>query len=95
MPEATSPPSTNGSDALRHETVAERIVATERELLCAALDELKRRAPAEMRVATTRDPKTGAIEIIYLGVHQKADLEALRKLYALMRRNGPAAAVTF
>ncbi len=88
-PTNTAKPSVNGASA----TVAERIVATERELVLAALDELKRRGNGELRVSARRDPK-GVVELVYIGVHEKADLETLRRLYQQMRKHG-AGFVTF
>jgi hypothetical protein len=68
--------------------IGELIVATERELVLHAWEELKRRGDGELRITTRRDPKTGLVEIVYCGVHQKADIEALRNLYQRMRKQG-------
>jgi len=49
---------------------------------------LKERGNGEMRVAARRDPRTGLVEITYAGVHEKTDLDGLRKMYAELRRKG-------
>jgi hypothetical protein len=78
-----------------NQTTADLIIATEHELVLRAYEELKRRGDGEIRIAGRRDPKTRAFELVYVGVHQKADLEPLRKLYEKMRREGGKGAVTF
>lgn len=62
------------------------ITDLEREEVLKAFEELKRRGRGEMRVAIERDDKTGAPEIVYIGVHQKADLRALRQAYDHMKK---------
>lgn len=66
----------------------EMIISTEREMVLHAFDELKKRGDGELRITTRRDPKTGHVEIVYCGVHQKADLESLRALYTKLRQQG-------
>lgn len=69
---------------------SDMIVGTERDLVLQAFEELKKRGDGELRITTRRDPKTGIVEIVYCGVHQKADLEALRQLYTQLRKQGYA-----
>lgn len=91
MSTATAPaltkPSSNGATS---EETNRLIVSTERELVLRAWEELKERGDGELRITTRRDQKTGLVEIVYCGVHQKADLDSLRTLYQRMRKQGYA-----
>jgi len=78
-------PTKNGAT---QEETGRLIVSTEREMVLRAWEELKRRGDGELRITTRRDPKSGLVEIVYLGVHQKADLDSLRTLYQRMRKQG-------
>jgi hypothetical protein len=68
--------------------LAEQVSAAEVELVLATFAELKRRGDGEMRVATRRDRTSGIVEVTYCGVHEKADLDGLRQMYARLRTRG-------
>jgi len=70
----------NGNEALAG--IAYRdVVEAEHALVIAEFEKLKSRGDGELRVSTRRNPSNGVVEIIYLGVHEKADLTTVRKLY--------------
>ncbi len=69
-------------------TVAEQVSQAEQELVLQAFADLKLRGDGEMRVAVRRDRQSGLVEVTYCGVHEKADLEALRQMYARLRSRG-------
>jgi len=73
---------------LRAPTLAEQITTTEEELVLRQFAELKRRGDGELRIAVRRDPRSGVIEVTYCGLSEKADLEALRRMYAQLRTKG-------
>lgn len=64
------------------------VLEAEHALVIAEFEKLKARGDGELRVSTRRNPANGLVEIIYLGVHEKADLTSVRKLYeqALRRK---------
>ena len=65
----------NGSVAMRD------IVQAERVLILETFERLKQRGDGELRISTRRNPRTGIVEIIYAGAHEKADLSPVRRLY--------------
>lgn len=65
-----------------------QVYEAEQELVLEQFALLKERGNGEMRVAARRDPRTGLVEITYAGVHEKTDLDGLRKMYAELRRKG-------
>jgi len=71
-------------------SLGEQISEAERELVLQNFALLKQRAASgrdgEMRVAARRDPRSGVVEVTYCGVTEKADLEALRTMYAKLRQ---------
>jgi hypothetical protein len=67
-------------------SLAVQIAKLEQTMVLEAFNEMKQRGDAEMRVASRRDRATGMIEITYIGVHEKADLEGLRDLYKRVKR---------
>lgn len=67
-------------------SLGEQISRLEQTMVLEAFNEMKRRGDAELRIASRRDRATGLIEITYIGVHEKADLEGLRDLYKRVRR---------
>ncbi len=73
--------------------VEEQLERAERELVLRGWQELKKRGYGELRVAVRKNPRTGATEIVYAGVHDKYDLEHLRRLYQRLLNKGKA--VTF
>jgi hypothetical protein len=69
-------------------SLAEQISQAEVELVLANFQTLKGRGDGEMRVAVRRNPETGVVEINYIGVHEKADLQSLRDMYQKLRKKG-------
>ncbi len=65
----------NGSVAMQD------IVQAERSLIIDTFERLKQRGDGELRVSTRRNPRTGVVEIIYCGAHEKSDLTTVRRLY--------------
>lgn len=65
-----------------------QVYEAEQELVLQQFALLKERGNGEMRIAARRDPRTGLVEITYAGVHEKTDLDGLRKMYAELRRKG-------
>ena len=63
----------------------DELLQAEREFVLQAFERLKQRGNAELRVATRRNRETGWEEIVYVGVHEKEDLEPLRELYKRVR----------
>lgn len=63
----------------------EELLQAERAFVLQAFERLKQRGNAELRVATRRNRETGWEEIVYVGVHEKEDLEPLRDLYKRVR----------
>jgi len=57
------------------------IVQAERTLILETFERLKQRGDGELRVSTRRNPRTGIVEIIYCGAHEKSDLAPVRRLY--------------
>ena len=76
MATATTP---NGSTALAH------LEAMERDLILQEWIKAKQRE-GELRVATRRNRTSGVVEIVYLGVHEKADLTDLKRAYETIAR---------
>jgi hypothetical protein len=67
-------------------SLGEQISRLEQTMVLEAFNEMKRRGDAEMRIASRRDRVSGLIEVTYIGVHEKADLEGLRDLYKRVKR---------
>lgn len=70
------------------QSLQEQISDMEQELLMQNFTELKRRGDGELRIACRKEPKSGVVEITYIGVHEKADLEGLRKMYRQLQNKG-------
>jgi hypothetical protein len=64
------------------------IVAAEHQAVVAAFEKLKQRKSGELRVATRLNPGSKLSEIVYLGVHEKEDLDPLHRLYKQAERGG-------
>jgi N-methylhydantoinase A/oxoprolinase/acetone carboxylase beta subunit len=91
MPTATEQkPDTksNGKPAPRPASLADRISQEEQDQVFRAFEELKRRGDGELRVAVKRNRDSGLIEIVYVGVHERADLSVLKEMYAQFRKQG-------
>jgi len=67
-------------------SLGEQISRLEQTMVLEAFNEMKRRGDAELRIASRRDRVSGLIEVTYIGVHEKADLEGLRDLYKRVKR---------
>lgn len=57
------------------------IVHAEEELILEMFHKLKDKRDGELRVSTRRNPRSGVVEIIYIGAHEKGDLSKVRRLY--------------
>lgn len=67
------------------------IVRAEEQFVLTLFGKLKDKRDGELRISTRRNPRTGIVEIIYGGAHEKGDLSELRRLYEKAGRG----AVTF
>jgi hypothetical protein len=70
------------------ESLQVQISEMEHELILQNFADLKRRGDGELRIACRREPRSGVVEITYVGVHEKADLEGLRKMYRQLQVKG-------
>lgn len=57
------------------------IVEAEAQLVLEMFGKLKDKRDGELRVSTRRNARTGIVEIIYIGAHERGDLSKLRRLY--------------
>ncbi len=57
------------------------IKSTEQEFVLKAFEKLKDRKDGELRIAVRPNKRSGIVEIVYCGVHEKQEFEELRKLY--------------
>lgn len=64
------------------------IVAAEHQAVVAAFEKLKQKKSGELRVATRLNPASKLSEVVYMGVHEKEDLDPLHKLYKQAERSG-------
>lgn len=69
-------------------TLGDRISEEEQNQVLRGFEELKRRGDGELRVAVKRSRDSGLIEIVYIGVHERADLGVLKEMYAEFRKQG-------
>ncbi len=81
----TTDTKTDQTQAVRPQNLVEQISTAEHDLVLQHFAELKRRGDGELRIACRRDRLSGLVEITYVGVHEKADLDGLRKMYAQLR----------
>lgn len=86
MPESVK--ADNAVEQGERPNLIKQVLEAEQELVLQQFALLKERGNGEMRIATRRDPRTGLVEITYAGVHEKTDLESLRKMYGELRRKG-------
>ncbi len=74
--------------ATREVNLGDRISDAEQALVMASFVELKKRGDGELRVAVKRNQQSGLVEIVYCGVHERADLSSLKTMYDQIRKAG-------
>lgn len=74
--------------AARAASLGDRISDAEQALVMASFVELKKRGDGELRIAVKRNRTSGLVEIVYCGVHERADLSSLKSMYDQIRKTG-------
>lgn len=72
----------------RQRTLGDQISDAEQALVMASFVELKKRGDGELRIAVKRNRASGLVEIVYAGVHERADLTSLKQMYEEIRKKG-------
>lgn len=69
-------------------SIIAQIIEAEQRIVLECFSKLKERGDGEMRISIKKDRQTGLCEIVYAGVHERADLESIREMYKKLKFRG-------